>query len=252
MNRTARLTADQELSRRHILSLFAAGAGAIALAACSGGSATDTPRAATAAPIAPTATKVSATSAPATGASTSAATGSSPAGQSSVPNLVIEAVEYGFRTNGSVPAGMTMVQMKNLGQEDHQTQFMRLNDGVTLAQVQAAFQTGERAAATLATLTTFVGGPGTVAAGGTSAAMMNLAEGQYLLACFIPGRDDIPHTAKGMVLPLTVTPATASATSAPATQGMVVMKEFSYALSVSTLPAGRSMIALVNEGAQPH
>ncbi|MGI8688462.1 MAG: hypothetical protein ACR2M3_07765 [Thermomicrobiales bacterium] len=253
MNRTTtRLTLDTELSRRHILAMLAAGAGTIALAACGGSGTTDTPPVATPASTAPTATKAPIITAPAPGVSTAAANGSVTAGQNSLPTLMIEAVEYGFHTNGSVPAGMTMAQMKNLGQEDHQTQFMRLNDGVTLAQVQAAFQMGERATATLATLTTLVGGPGTASAGGTSTAMMNLSEGQYLLACFIPGRDGIPHAAKGMVLPLTVTPATAPAAPAPTTQGTVMMREFSYILSTSTLPAGRSMLAVINEGAQAH
>lgn len=229
MNRmTTRLTPDKELSR-HLLAMLAAGAGTIALASCGGGSAADTPKVA--------------------GSSQGVGTVLEPPSPSSV--LTIEAVEYGFRTSGSIPAGMTMVQMKNLGQEDHQVQFLRLNDGVTLPQVQAAFQLGERATATLTTLTTLVGGPGT-AAGDTSAAMMDLKAGQYLLACFIPGRDGIPHAAKGMVLPLQVTAATAPALPAPTTQGMVVMKEFSYALSVSALPAGRNMLAVVNEGMQPH
>lgn len=245
MNRTTiRLIPNKEMSRRHILAMLAAGAGTIALAACGGGSATDTPKPATSSPPAAASTSA-APSAPAT---SNAAT----IGQNDMPTLMIEAVEYGFHTNGSAPAGMTMVQMKNRGQEDHQTQFMRLNNGVTFAQVQAAFQMGERATETLTTLTTLVGGPGTASSGGTSAAMMNLSEGQYLLACFIPGRDGIPHAAKGMVLPLMVTPATVPAAPAPATQSTVVMKEFSYALSASTFPAGRSMLAITNEGMQAH
>ncbi len=251
MNRTTiRLTPDKELSRRHILAMFAAGAGTIALAACGSSGATDTPKPTTSSQTAAANTSA-VPSAPATSNATTGGTITT-AGQNGMPTLMIEAVEYGFHTNGSTPAGMTMVQMKNLGQEDHQTQFLRLDDGVTLPQVQAAFQTGERATETLIRLTTLVGGPGTASAGGTSAAMMNLAEGQYLLACFIPGRDGIPHAAKGMILPLVVTAASASAASAPATQGMVVMKEFSYALSVSALPAGRSMLAIVNEGMQAH
>jgi hypothetical protein len=228
---TTRLTADRELSRRRFLMMLAAGAGTIALTACGGSGTTDTPQPATS-----------------TQPPTLSPQSSVPVGIPS-PSLMIEAVEYGFRTNGSVPAGMTMVQMKNLGQEDHQTQFLRLNDGVTLPQLQAALQKDQRE---IEQLTTLVGGPGTVAAGGTSAAMLNLAEGQYLLACFIPGRDGIPHAAKGMVLPLTVTAATAPAIPAPATQGTVTMKEFSYALSTGTLPAGKSMLTIVNEGTQPH
>lgn len=234
-------TPNKELSRRRFLALLTAGTGTAALAACGGSSATVTPQPAPV-PTAPTATKAP--------VSTASATGSVIVGaRSDMPSLVIEAVEYGFRTNGSIPAGMTMVQMKNLGQEDHQAQFLRLNDGVTLPQLQTLLQTDQSGVEKLATL---VGGPGTVAAGSASAAMMNLIAGQYLLVCFIPSRDGIPHVAKGMALPLQVTTQSGATAPAPATQGMVVMKEFSFALSTSTLPAGRSMVTVVNEGAQPH
>lgn len=238
----ARWIPGREMSRRHFLTTLTAGAGVAVLAACGGSGATATPSAPTSIPTPPTATKASVSTLPAAGSVTSGA-------QSAMPSLVIEAVEYGFRTNGSIPAGMTMVQMKNLGQEDHQTQFLRLNDGVTLPQLQATFQKDQHEGEKLATL---VGGPGTAAAGGMSTAMLDLQAGQYLLACFIPGRDGISHAAKGMVLPLQVTAQTGAAAPAPATQGTVAMKEFSFALSTSTLPVGRSMVAVVNEGAQSH
>jgi hypothetical protein len=133
---------------------------------------------------------------------------------------MIDAVDYAFRINGTVAAGMTMVQMRNLGQEDHQTQFLRLNDGVTLPQVQAAFRTDP---ATVVRLATLVGGPGTVPAGGVSASMIDLHAGQYVLACFIPGRDGVAHAAKGMVLPLQVAPQTGAAVPAPAAGGTAVV-----------------------------
>jgi uncharacterized cupredoxin-like copper-binding protein len=224
------------LRRRTVLAMLATGASAGLLAACGGGSATATTAATGTLPT---------TAVPPTG--TSGATVS--AASDSAPNLVIDAVDYAFRTNGSAAAGMTMVRMRNLGQEDHQTQFMRLEGGVTLAQVQAAFQTDPNAVTRLAML---VGGPGTAPAGGTSAALMDLHAGQYLLACFIPGRDGVAHAAKGMVLPLQVMARTGPAAPAPATDGRVVMREFSFALSASSFPAGRRMIAVVNEGVQPH
>jgi uncharacterized cupredoxin-like copper-binding protein len=242
MNRTIiGLTQDRGVRRRHVLTIFAAGAGSAFLAACGGSNATDIPK-----PVTGTS---AATTLPTTIGSVAAGSTVTAAGQSDLPILAIEAVEYGFRTNGSIGAGMTMATMKNLGQEDHQAQFLRLNDGVTLAQVQAAFQTDQRA---VEQLTTLVGGPGTAAAGNTSAALMELQAGQYLIACFIPARDGVAHAAKGMVLPLTVTPATVTAPPLPATQGSVVLKEFSFALSTSALPAGWSMISVVNEGAQSH
>ena len=231
-----RLIRADHLSRRSALAVLAVGVGAVVLAACGGGSATDTPWPATATGTAT-----------ATGAPASVTSPTRAAGQDGALLLAIDAVEYGFCTNnGSVPAGMTMVRMRNLGQEDHQAQFLRLNDGVTLAQVQATFGADQLA------VTTLVGGPGTIGGGGTSAAMLDLRPGQYLLVCFIPSRDGVTHAAKGMVLPLTVTAQTGAASPAPATQGTVVMKEFSFALSASTLPAGRSMVGVSNEGAQVH
>lgn len=233
---TTQTAPTRKLPRRTVLTLLATGAGTALLAACGGGSTTATM-------VATATTRV--TPAPTAGASSASASTAS----GSTPALMIDAVDYAFRTNGSVAAGMTMVQMRNLGQEDHQTQFLRLNDGVTLPQVQVAFQTDPTTVTRLATL---VGGPGTAPAGAVSAAMMDLQAGQYVLACFIPGRDHIAHAAKGMVLPLQVAPRAGAETPAPATHGTAVMKDFSFALSASAFPAGRRMIAVTNEGAQPH
>lgn len=235
-------------TRRRFLAMVATSAGA-ALAACGGGKATDTPLpgTTTTTPFVVTATATGTVGAGPASLAASAVPGSG-IDATPAPLLAIEAVEYGFRTNGSVAAGTTMVQMKNLGQEDHQAQFLRLNDGVTPAQVQDALKDPR----TLGRLTTLVGGPGTIGARGMSAAMMDLKEGRYLLACFVPDRDEVSHAAKGMVLPLMVTAATGAGMPMPATQGTVTMKEFSFALSTSALPTGRSMVAVTNEGAQPH
>ena len=57
-----------------------------------------------------------------------AATGSGVTPAASVVNgaaqtgqtLVVNAAEYGFQTNGSVPAGPTTIQLKNFGKEVHE------------------------------------------------------------------------------------------------------------------------------------
>lgn len=170
-----------------------------------------------------------------------------------LPTLDIESFDYGYRTVGTVPAGMTLVRQRNTGNEGHHVQFIRLRDGVTPLQVGAAFM-GSNAEAAIAMLTLNVGGPGAVGPGGTSEAIINLQAGTHFLVCYIPSPDGTPHLAKGMVLPLQVTaaPMIALAPRLPETVGTVVMNDFSFQLPASTVPPGRSYWNVTNEGVQPH
>src|SRR3954462_8079404 len=56
------------------------------------------------------------------------------------PVLNVTASEYRFDPGGvyPVPAGLLRVHLKNAGKENHQIQLVRLDDGVSLFQLQAA------------------------------------------------------------------------------------------------------------------
>jgi len=142
-----------------------------------------------------------------------------------------------------------MVQLKNTGKEDHHVQFVRLNDGVTTDQFTAAFPMGPGG---IARLSQNVGGAGAIAADGTSAAIIDLKEGQHFLLCYLPTRDGVEHIAKGMFLPLSVTAATGASVPMPAAFGTVTMSDFAFKLPMGTIPAGRSLLRVTNEGAQAH
>lgn len=269
----ARETVGARLNRRRFLMVTGAAAGSAILAACGGGgAATDTPKAA-APPTAVTsaaATTQPAGSAPASATAASGAGATHPAGSTvagsvsptsasgsvvasatgsgGIQTMVIEAFDYGFRTLGSIPGGLTRVQMKNTGKEVHHGQFMLLNPGVTPEQLGAAFQKGPDAAFGLVT---FPGGPGAILPGGTSEVILNLAEGQYMIACFIAGADNVPHLAKGMLMPLNVTAAPAVAAPAPAVKDTISLFDFNFTMP-DTLPAGKSMYSVANTGAQFH
>jgi hypothetical protein len=78
-----------------------------------------------------------------------------------------------------------------------------------------------------------------------------LEPGNYAMICFIPGADGIPHVAKGMVRPLTVTPG--SGTTAAPPEAEVVMKLVDYDFQLSKpIPAGRHTIRIENAGPQEH
>lgn len=237
---------DGSLSRRRFLALAGGVAGGAILTACGGGAATDTPS--------PTIPLTRATAPPATGAASTALPATSAAG-SAVANagermLVIEAVEYAFRTMGSNPAGVTMVQLKNLGMENHEAQFVRLNDGVTLDQFLAALREtsgqGEPPP-----IFTFEGGPAAISPGKSQTVLLALTPGQYVLLCLVPGPDNVPHAAKGMVLPLTVTAGGGTGDVLPAGAGTIMLGGGTLGLP-ETLPARPQTYRVANTAKTPH
>ncbi len=236
------------MHRRRFLALAGGMAGATILTACgSTGTATGTPK-----PAAPTTVAAAPTSAVAASVNPTAASGSAAASTGGIQTMVIEAFDYGFRTLGSIPGGPTRVQMKNTGKEPHHAQFMLLNAGVTSEQLGAAFAKGEQGLSEMFGLVTQTGGPATVRPGSSSTdVILDLKEGQYLIACFVPGADHIPHVAKGMVMPLKVTAAPAATAVAPAVNGTITLFDFNFTMP-DTLPAGKSMYTVTNTGAQFH
>jgi hypothetical protein len=93
----------------------------------------------------------------------SACTGASAATRissgSGIPEITITTKDYGFEAPAEIEAGLVTINLVNEGQEPHHAQVVRLNDGVTLDQFNAALQEGETAAFPLIS---FVGGPGLV------------------------------------------------------------------------------------------
>jgi hypothetical protein len=158
-----------------------------------------------------------------------------------------QATEFAFNTPESLPAGRVTIRLSNHGAEPHHGQLMRLNDGVTVDELMAAFQTEGDAAVRLVSLE---GGPGAIDPHGTSEVTLDLKPGTYVLACFIAGPDGVPHLAKGMLKPIQVTPSDAPASSV-ADRATFTMRDFSFSMPDS-LPAGTATYRVVNAGPQPH
>ncbi len=180
-----------------------------------------------------------------TTAAGSATTGTTTAGTGQV--LAIDASEYSFKTLGSASAGVTTVILRNLGKENHEAQFIKLNPGVTLDQVIAALQQEGPPP----DIFTFEGGPAEIVPGKTGQVILNLTQGQYVLLCLIDAPDGQPHAAKGMVLPITVNAGSGSTAALPAGKGTIVLGTANGFDMPATLPTGGSTFQITNKGQSP-
>ncbi len=177
----------------------------------------------------------------------SAGTSTAPAAQ--IPEITIKADDYSFDASDRIEAGLVKVNLVNNGQEPHHAQLVRLNEGVTLDQFQAALQEGGEGAFPLIA---FVGGPGLDDPGLDSQVTLDLAPGQYILLCFVPSHDGVPHLAKGMVRPIEVVPAAEHRKVAEiAADATVKLLDFFFILPAK-INAGPQVWQVTNEGQQPH
>lgn len=161
-------------------------------------------------------------------------------------NLVtVTTTEFAFAAPATIPAGLTTVRLVNQGKEMHHVQLVRLDEGHT---VQELSQVKE--GQPIPDWVHFVGGPNAHAPGASSEATMVLEAGTYALVCLIPSPDGVPHIAKGMVKPLTVTPAENQGQLGEADVRMTLTD---YAFEIAPeLTAGRHTIHVTNAAAQPH
>ena len=183
-------------------------------------------------------------------ASASPSEEASPSGSAAgeVGALEIEARDFAFEAPAETGAGPTRVIVNNTGQEEHQAQIVRLNEGKTFEDLTAALQGPDPTAAFA--LFTFSGGPTGVVPGASVATTVDLQPGTHAFLCFIESPDGIPHVAKGMVGQLEVT-GTAAACTLPAGDAEVTLQDFAY-VGLTTLTPGEHTVAVTNDGPQPH
>jgi hypothetical protein len=166
----------------------------------------------------------------------------------SLPEISIDAADYSYSAPESLGSGWVRVKLTNSGVEPHHVQFLRLNDGVRLEQFQEALKQGEGPALALVQQ---MGGVGAIAPAGSAQAILNLPAGEYVILCFIPSPSDhLPHLAKGMVDTIKIEEI-GKQVPEPTPALTVYMKDFLFEMP-DTLPAGTTMIKIVNDGPEPH
>jgi plastocyanin len=162
------------------------------------------------------------------------------------PAVTIETSDFSFTAPATIPAGYVDVTMKNVGQEGHQVQFVKLN-GVSEADFTTAASNTDIGALADAV---FVGGPNGADPGGSATATVKLDPGSYEIVCFIPGSDGKAHAAHGMIGKVEVKKTAASVETAPESDGTIVLSDFVF--EPPTDFTGKGTFTVENKGSEVH
>jgi uncharacterized cupredoxin-like copper-binding protein len=166
-----------------------------------------------------------------------------------VSEMTIGAIEYQFTGGAALArAGQVRIALRNLGQEQHNVQLIRLNDGVTPERVSETL--GEEPGGSgLLELGEPAGGPGAVEPGGTGEATQALTPGRYLVVCTIRGRAGEAHAGDGMVGSFDVVPG--GSTGAPP-EASATVDLSDHRIGLPRRVPRQGTIEVVNRGKLPH
>jgi len=162
--------------------------------------------------------------------------------------VVFVAHDYGFRGPDSIPAGRTTVRIVNEGRDLHHIQFLKLLRGKSAADFHAAIAADP---SKLPGWVQYAGGPNAHLPGSLASATVNLTEGDYVIMCWIPDKNGVPHVALGMQKALSVQGG--KPTKVSQLQPSVIIKQVDYQFIFSKrVEAGLQTIEVMNHGTQPH
>jgi hypothetical protein len=142
---------------------------------------------------------------------------------------------YSIHPHGAVHAGLVRLRLFDYGQMDHQAQLFRLNDGVTYQKFVTDLQSPNPNQALFGDAVP-TGGTTPVTSHGDQTVYQALQGGTYVVVCFVPGPDGVPHFVKGMYAPFTIagtaTPAQLAAVHPTHVDGVIQAHDMTY-----TMPA---------------
>ncbi len=172
-----------------------------------------------------------------------AATDSTTATTGAGTPVTLTLADYSITGPATLPAGYVTFKTVNTGNELHQAALVRLDSGKTAEDFANALKASGPPPAWI----TFLGGPQN-----NTEVTLRLTPGTYVWYCAIPSPDGVPHVAKGMLAPMTVTAASDSTSgAAPVADIDVAAQDYTWNLS-TPITAGHHVLAITDSAAQPH
>src|SRR5215467_15717829 len=166
----------------------------------------------------------------------------------STPSIAtISAWDNRFEGPDTISGGQVTIRLLNRGQEPHQLQLLKLDEGKSPADLAAALREGGGVVPRWAK---HMGGPNGIGSGDTAEATMYLEPGSYVIVCGIPTKKHKTHAALGMQKALNVVE---NAPTFPEFYGNFHMAMFDYEfVVVQPLKKGRHTFYVINRGSQAH
>lgn len=103
--------------------------------------------------------------------------------------------DFSFELDNPLEAGRQTIHVENAGVEPHHVLILKLGQGKTRDDMEAWLQKGMQGEPPV----TFVKGMDVLSDGEEGWFEVDFSPGDYVLVCLVAGRDEMPHTAKGMV-----------------------------------------------------
>lgn len=157
-----------------------------------------------------------------------------------------------FTVTGRPHAGLVAMRFVNRGHVVHEVDLAQMKNGVHLRDVRAALHKpdGEAAASKLLVHPErSITGPDLLSPGMAETVYAPLRAGRYVVVCFLPGPDGMPHVMMGMISAMHVLPA-GGRVSAPRSDGTVRITNHQIALPKNFKSGGTFKVT--NVGTRPH
>ena len=117
-------------------------------------------------------------------------------------DVTIIGIDFKFDVPETIDAGEVTIRFNNLGQTVHELILAAVPEGSTVSdeELVAFFAAGDEAAPPFEPFPPpLLGGVQAIIPGASQLATVNLERGEYVLLCFIPNEEGVPHAGLGMV-----------------------------------------------------
>ena len=160
------------------------------------------------------------------------------------------ASDFAFDGPTTIESGMVTFVLDNTSENFHHLQLVRLTEGMSAQDLHDRLMTMQPGTP-IPSWFVDAGGVNPPAPGQPARVTLMVEPGEYAVVCIVDTPDHVPHVAKGMIRPLTVTPAAGAPAPLPASDRTLTLVD--YALSFDApLTSGSHAIRVVNTAQQSH